>query len=123
MWSGAGSALRSSFPFGSRGSSGSGVSERGDHVLGQPVPEERFEDGRRSRLTPVPEDDVGGQLGRAARRVDRDDDAVGDGLVLAQDDLDLAELDAEASHLHLFVHPAAELEHAVGVQRPRSPVR
>ncbi|MDP9616367.1 hypothetical protein JOF35_008705 [Streptomyces demainii] len=43
-----------------------------------------------------------------------DDDGVVDGRVGAQRRLDLAELDPEAPDLHLVVHPAEDLEGAVG---------
>src|SRR5581483_5486905 len=56
----------------------------------------------------------GRELAAAACGIHDHDRAVADRRRLAQDRLDLAELDAQPAQLHLLVHPAAVLEDAVG---------
>ena len=79
---------------------------------------------RRARRRPASRDDVRDEARVARRVLARDDDRLAHGGVLRERGLDLAELDAEAAHLHLVVDAAQALERAVArSQRATSPVR
>jgi hypothetical protein len=83
------------------------------HVLGEPRRGERGERvgvGRRRR---VGRPQVGDQPAVARRVLARHHHRLGDRRVLAEDGLDLAQLDAEAAHLDLGVEAAEELDQAV----------
>ncbi len=83
-----------------------------NHVLRQPL-------GRilaqRARIAAALGHDVGDQALVAGRVLANDRGGMPDGSVLVEDGFDLAELDPEATDLHLVVHPRDEFEHAVGV--------
>ncbi len=96
--------------------------DRGDEVRGEPLGEVARELGAGGRGA-LAADDVGHEALVAGVILARDHRAGADGGVLAEGDLDLAELDAEAPDLHLEIRRPPKASAPSGSQRARSPVR
>ena len=109
---GAGRARRSTLPLGVRGRARQGDEGRRHHVARQPLLEGAAEPGQVERPL-LPHRDIGDEapfLSVAAHHGHH----VLHRRLLAQDRLDLSELDAEAADLDLVIDPAEEFEAAAG---------
>ena len=92
------------------------LEERGrNHVLGQSLAQVALQLLNRASRALLP-DHVARQAQLSRLAPAREDDGLPDPFLLADDRLDLAQLDAIAAHLHLLVNPAHVFQQAVGAE-------